>query len=191
LPSAFWRTASTDTHSAVARLRAATRASHDAVDAAFGDFDLSDRAAYRRFLVAHARALPPAEGAMQALAFARTLPPRTPLLARDLVELSEPMPVPLAFASQDEAAAWGVLYVVEGSRLGGVMLARSVAPDLPARYLDAGHAPGQWRAIRHAIDAAGVGASEAWHAALLAGAVATFDLYAQAAQQDTATLTVE
>lgn len=128
---------------------------------------------------------------MQALAFARTLPPRTPLLARDLVDLSEPMPVPLAFAPQDEAAAWGVLYVVEGSRLGGVMLARSVAPDLPARYLDAGHAPGQWRAIRHAIDAAGVGASEAWHAALLAGAVATFDLYAQAAQQDTATLTVE
>ncbi|WP_375270817.1 biliverdin-producing heme oxygenase [Sphingomonas sp.] len=166
----------------MARLRAATRASHDSVDAAFGAYDLSDRDAYRRFLVAHARALPAAESALGALAFARTLPPRTLLLARDLADLGESMPPALPFALNSEAALWGALYVVEGSRLGGVMLARSVGADLPSRYLSAAHGPGQWRAIREAIDAAGADAPPEWHDALLAGAAATFDLYAVAVE---------
>ena len=168
--------------SAVARLRAATRASHDLVDAAFGDFDLSDRDGYRRFLVAHARALPPAELAIQRLAFARTLPSRAPSLERDLADLGATMPAPLPFAGLDEPGLWGALYVVEGSRLGGVMLARSVRADVPARYLAAAHEPGQWRAIRQAIDTAAANGSTAWHQAMLAGAAATFDLYAAAAR---------
>ncbi|WP_294355983.1 biliverdin-producing heme oxygenase [uncultured Sphingomonas sp.] len=171
-----------DSNSAVARLRAATRASHDAVDAAFGGYDLSNCDDYRRFLVAHARALPVAEQALGALAFARTLPPRAPLLEHDLADLGEQMPASLSFACADEAALWGALYVVEGSRLGGVMLARSVGSDLPHRYLAAAHGPGQWRAIRDAIDAAGRDASTEWYDALLNGAAATFDLYAQAAR---------
>jgi heme oxygenase len=184
LPNIFWRTASTDTTSAVARLRAATRASHDAVDAAFGDYDLSDRRAYRAFLRAHARALPAAEAAIGALAFARTLPPRTALLMSDLADLGEQPPPPFQFSVSHDAARWGALYVVEGSRLGGVMLARSVGTDLPSRYLAAAHGPGQWRAIREAIDAAGVGQLPAWHEAMIAGATATFDLYAQAARHE-------
>lgn len=171
--------------SAVARLRAATRASHDLVDAAFGDFVLSDRDAYRCFLVAHARALPPAEAAIQRLAFARTLPPRAPLLERDLADLGAPMPAPLPFADLDEPGLWGALYVVEGSRLGGVMLARSVRTDVPARYLAAAHQPGQWRAIRHAIDSAAADSSTTWNDAMFAGAAATFDLYAAAARLET------
>lgn len=174
----------------MARLRAATRASHDAVDAAFGDYDLSDRDAYRRFLRAHARALPAAEGALGGLAFARTLPPRTTLLARDLAELGEAMPPALPFALHGDAALWGALYVVEGSRLGGVMLARSAGADLPSRYLSAAHGAGQWRAIREAIDVAGAGAPPAWHDALVTGAAATFDLYAAAAAETSACVTV-
>ncbi|WP_019515053.1 biliverdin-producing heme oxygenase [Sphingomonas sp. Mn802worker] len=165
----------------MARLRAATRASHDTVDAAFGSFDLSSRADYRRFLLAHARALPAVEQALAALDFARGLLPRTPLLELDLADLDERMPAPLAFACANEAARWGALYVVEGSRLGGVMLARSVGAELPHRYLSAAHGPGQWRAIRGAVDAAGRDASPEWYDALLSGAAVTFDLYAQAA----------
>lgn len=120
---------------------------------------------------------------MQRLAFAQTLPPRTPLLEHDLADLGEAMPATLPFATLDEPGSWGALYVVEGSRLGGVMLARSVGPDLPARYLDAAHLPGQWRVIREAIDTAGANASPAWRQALLAGAAATFDLYAEAARR--------
>lgn len=119
---------------------------------------------------------------MQRLALAATLPPRTPLLEQDLADLGEVMPAALPLATRDDAAAWGTLYVVEGSRLGGVMLARSVAPNLPSRYLAAAHPSGGWRAIRQAIDTAGGDASAAWHASMLAGAAATFDLYAEAAR---------
>ena len=105
-----------------------------------------------------------------------------PQFARDLADLGEDMPPRLQLGYLDEAGSWGALYVVEGSRLGGVMLARSVGTDLPSRYLAAAHAPGQWRAIREAIDTAGAHASPDWHDALLAGAAATFELYAKAAQ---------
>lgn len=162
---------------AVAALRAATQGAHDHVDAAFGRFDLTRRAGYRALLTAHARALPAAEARMRALPFAATLEPRLPLLAADLADLGLAMPPPLALGGDEGAAgAWGVLYVVEGSRLGGALLARSVPAGLPARYLNAAHPPGQWRAIRAAIDAA-----DADRAAMLAAALACFDLYARAA----------
>lgn len=106
------------------------------------------------------------------------------MLERDLADLSEDCPRSLPFTIADEAGLWGALYVVEGSRLGGVMLARAVGADLPSRYLSAAHAPGQWRAIRDAIDRAGADASPAWHEALLAGAAATFALYARAVRLD-------
>lgn len=163
--------------SAIALLRQATGAAHDAVDAAFGAHDLSDAAAYRAFLIAHARALPAAEAAMAPLPFARTLPLRAPLLATDLAALGEAMPPPFPFDVGDDAARWGVLYVVEGSRLGGAMLARQVPASLPSAYLGAVHGPGQWRAIRSALDDAAAGENDAWRDRLLAGAVATFDLY--------------
>ncbi|WP_235532886.1 hypothetical protein [Sphingomonas sp. Leaf412] len=146
------------------------------MDAAFGGYDLSDEAGYRAFLIAHARALPAAERRMRTLPFARDLPARTPLLAADLAALGEAMPAPLPFPDADEGAAWGTLYVVEGSRLGGAMLARAVPAGWPAAYLGAVHAPGQWRAIRAAIDAA-----DGDPDAMVAGALATFDLYARAA----------
>lgn len=153
------------------------------MDAAYGRFDLADADGYRAFLTAHARALPAAEARMAALPFARDLPPRTPLLAADLAALGQPMPAPLALddGGVDEAAAWGILYVVEGSRLGGALLARDVPPDRPVAYLSAAHAPGQWRAIRAAVDAAAAGRSTPWHDRMLTAAQHTFALYAAAA----------
>lgn len=168
--------------SAITRLREATGAAHDHVDAAFGAHDLSSPKAYRAFLIAHARALPAAEAVMAALPFAATLTPRRPALAADLAALGEPLPAPLPFApGEDEATRWGVLYVVEGSRLGGAMLARQVPDTLPHAYLDAVHPPGQWRAIRAALDAGAAGRDADWHARMVAGALETFALYARAA----------
>lgn len=120
---------------------------------------------------------------MRALPFARTLAPRTPLIARDLADLGEPMPAPLPLVADEDAQAWGILYVVEGSRLGGAMLAKMVPAALPNRYLAAVHAPGQWRAIRAAIDAAGASQDAAWGEQMIAGALACFDLYEQAATE--------
>ncbi len=167
---------------AMTMLRDATGAAHERVDAAFGGHDLSAPAAYRAFLRAHALALPAAERAMAALPFALTLPTRTSLLADDLGTLGMAMPDPLPFPIGDDAASrWGVLYVVEGSRLGGALLARQVPQGMPRAYLGAVHAPGQWRAIRAALDAAATGRDADWNARMVSGALATFALYAAAA----------
>ncbi len=163
---------------AVQRLRAQTGPAHDAVDAAFGGHDLGDRAAYARFLTAHARALPAVEAVLTAFP---TLPGwrrRTEMLAADLADLGLAMPEHLPFVMPDRpGAAWGALYVTEGSRLGGIMLARGVPEDLPARYLGAKHLPGEWRALLAAIDAAGEAGGEAWIDGAVSGAEACFALY--------------
>ena len=172
---------------AIARLRTATASSHDAVDAAFGGHDLTTAPGYARFLIAHARALPAAEHR-----FAATdgLPPwreRATLLTDDLADLGHAMPAALDFALPDRpGAAWGALYVTEGSRLGGIMLARSVATGLPARYLGAKHHSGEWRALLAAIDAEAATRDDAWIDDAIAGAEACFALYRQAAAQTAA-----
>ncbi len=84
--------------SALAQLRAATRSDHEAVDAAFGRFDLTDPADYGCFLAAHARALPAVEAALANVAGLPPLRPRAPLLHADLAALSLPVPGPLPFA---------------------------------------------------------------------------------------------
>ena len=166
----------------VARLRAATAPSHDIVDAAFGHHDLTKAEDYSRFLIAHALALPAAERQFAAM---DRLPPwrsRTPLLLADLQDLGHALPTPLAFALPDRAsAAWGALYVTEGSRLGGIMLARSVGAGLPTRYLGAKHESGEWRGLLAAIDAEGERQGEAWIDGAIAGAEICFTLYRHAA----------
>lgn len=163
------------------RLRRHTRPQHDIVDAAFGAYRLDDRAAYAAFLHAHARALP----AVEAVLAGHQLPGwrmRTPLLAADLADLGGAMPPPLPFAlPAGDGAAWGALYVIEGSRLGGTLLARGVAPDLPGRYLGARHQPGEWRTLLAAIDDEGARRPADWTDAAIAGAGACFRLYADAA----------
>ncbi|WP_267381913.1 MULTISPECIES: biliverdin-producing heme oxygenase [unclassified Sphingomonas] len=163
---------------AVQKLRASTAPDHDIVDAAFGGFDLADRRDYTAFLIAHARALPAVEAALAGIAGLPATPARTALLADDLAALGVPMPPPLPFAI-GPAAAWGALYVAEGSRLGGIMLAGRVGQGLPAAYLSARHGTGAWRVLLAAIDAAVL--REDAIAAAVAGARATFALYAAAA----------
>lgn len=165
--------------SAIALLRAKTASLHDAVDAAFGGYDLTDAASYRGFLEAHARALPEAESL--AAAVWRAIRPRSPLLEADLRALGASSALPAPVAQEAGPRHWGALYVVEGSRLGGGFLAKRVAPDLPTAYLSAIHQPGEWRAIRHAVDKAAADRDAEWMAQMVAGAEATFRLYQAAA----------
>lgn len=170
--------------SAARRLRSETAPAHEQVDAAFSGFDLADRASYPDFLTAHGRALPAAELRLGDATEGGALPPwrpRTPLLADDLAALGRPLPPPLDFAPPGgEAGRWGVLYVMEGSRLGGAMLSRRVDPALPSAYLAAAHLPGEWRALLAALDARAAGEGEAWFQDMRAGATACFDLYRRA-----------
>ncbi len=169
----------TDAVSTVARLRAATASDHDAVDAGFGRYDLTNADDYRAFLIAHARALPAVEAWLAAIPGLAAVRSRGGALAEDLAALGEDMPTPMTFdVPASTAAGWGAMYVVEGSRLGGIMLSRSVPDGMPSAYLAAKHLSGEWRALLAAID--GEPADEAWIEEAIVGAKAAFELYRRA-----------
>lgn len=173
----------------VTALRAATAADHAMVDARFGALRLDDPADYRRMLRAHARALPALESALIRLAESGRVAdtawpawrPRTPALLADLAALGVTAPETLDCAVDEEAAGWGALYVAEGSRLGGQLLARAVPATLPSAYLSARHLPGEWRGLLAAMEARAARAPAGWQADAIAGARTTFALYARAA----------
>src|ERR1700712_3441546 len=105
-------------------LRHATATDHEIVDAAFGRFDLASPASYAEFLTAHARVLGPLESAVAGLW--PLWQPRFPFLTADLHDLKHEIPAGNAVPSFSDAEKWGVLYVLEGSRLGGGILAGRV-----------------------------------------------------------------
>ena len=139
-------------------LREATAADHERVDAAFADFDLADRDSYAAFLVAQAGALLPTETGLDRADAARVLPDwserrRSALLREDLAELgleAEGDADPVSIEGVE--GVLGAAYVLEGSRMGGRMLARQVAPDLPRRFLDSPD-NGRWRDLTQVLDA--------------------------------------
>lgn len=169
----------TPDNSAVAHLRAATRVDHEQVDGAYGRFALGTAEGYRDFLTAHARILPLAERLIDPGALVAGWQGRTQALRDDLAALGGEAPPELDFAlPPGEAARWGALYVIEGSRLGGAVLARSVPEGLPAAYLNARHASGAWRDLLARLDAAvGEDRAEAER-----GAKAMFGAYLEAAK---------
>ena len=141
--------------SAIQHLRAATAADHQAVDAAFARHDLTERNGYIAFLVGHARALPAVERALASADGPPPLRPRAALLAADLAGVGEAMPPPLDLAPPaTPAEAWGMAYVIEGSRLGGALLARGVPEGMPHAYLADAHLKGEWRGFTKAFDQA-------------------------------------
>ena len=150
------------------------------MDAAYGAYRLDDRESYTAFLIAHARALPAVEAQLAGRNVAFPWRSRRDALVADLAALGRGMPEPLPFdLADDEAACWGALYVTEGSRLGGVMLARQVGEGLPRAYLESGFEAGEWRDFRHTLDAAAGDA--AWLDRAVAAAEQTFALYQRAA----------
>lgn len=167
-------------NSASAVLRARTAAAHEAVDAAYGGYRLDDRESYTAFLIAHARALPAVEARLGERAIGFPWRSRQDVLAADLAALGREMPEPLPFDLEDEhAARWGALYVTEGSRLGGVMLARQVGEGLPRAYLQSAFGPGEWRDFREALNKAADG--DAWIDRAVVAAEQVFGLYRRAA----------
>jgi heme oxygenase len=162
-------------------LRENTRDCHTRVDAVFARFDLSDAASYRDFLISHALAVSPIEGVLSGI---RSLPrwrPRLALLEADLRGLGDRVPSPPSFVQASGLGEMaGLLYVIEGSRLGGGMLAKRVGEGLPTSYLSAVHQQGEWRGLLAAIDAQAAAEPSAWLDDALAGARRAFDLFAEA-----------
>lgn len=148
-----------DRHGARRHLRAGTADLHDRVDAVFSAADLSSRDGYARFLVAQAAAHLSVEAALTRADAGRHVGDwperqRGDLLRRDLAELGVAAPEPVDHAVPGSAAAViGGVYVLEGSRLGGTMLERAVAPGLPRAFLSAAD-PARWRTLLQVIDEA-------------------------------------
>ncbi len=173
--------------SARARLKHATSDAHDRLDALFSAFDLTDPNGYRRFLAVHWQVLPRCEAMLAASGAARLLPDwparvRTQALAHDLAAVGGQAPAGHGdVAAVGPAAAFGMMYVLEGSRLGGAVLARRVeANDDPAcrgatRYLRHGAGQGLWPSFVAALDAAGCVADDI--TACIAGAARIFALF--------------
>jgi heme oxygenase len=144
--------------SARAALRSGTAAAHERVDALFSTLDLSTEADYRLFLSAQATAFLPAEEALDQAGVAALVPDwperrRAHLLRADLAGLFAPLPSPEPVpALTGTPEVLGTLYVLEGSRLGGAMLRRSVAPDLPQSFLSASKPRAGWRRLLETLD---------------------------------------
>lgn len=115
------------------RLRVATAHAHEEVDALFSRFDLADQQSYRLFLEAHQHVLPACEKALDRAGAQILLADwpsrrRSAVLSLDLDNLGSDKGAGNRLVTVSSAAeAWGLLYVLEGSRLGGTVLARRVA----------------------------------------------------------------
>lgn len=145
------------TSSARAALRAATAAYHDRVDAVFSRADLADPDSYGRFLQAQAGAYLPVEAALERAGAAAVVPDwpmrrRAAALRADLAALGLAAPEDMPdITFGDAAAVLGGIYVLEGSRLGGALLARSVPDTFPKAFLASGDSAG-WRRLLQIIE---------------------------------------
>lgn len=140
-----------------ATLRARTAEDHARVDALFGRFDLASEDGYRGFLTAQAGAFLPIEEALDAAGIGEIVPDwherrRSDPLRADLSRLGVQAPDGASPTFENEAGILGALYVLEGSRLGGSLLRKSVSPDFPRAFLDAPQPPGAWRKLLALID---------------------------------------
>jgi len=154
----------TDAPDALARIRDATRDAHDRLDGRLAlDRRLRTRADYADLLADQLGLFDPLERVLAAADWTGTgirmaERARTPLLEADLRDLGvdpdavERSPVP---AIRGRAEAFGCLYVLEGSRLGGRLILKDHGPRLgiseasAGRFLSAG-AGGTvgWRSFR-------------------------------------------
>lgn len=177
------------------QLRGRTRDAHVAAETGFDlDARLVDRDAYGRLLAILRGFYGPLEQALQDVTGWRDLDPpvdvaarrRVHLLEGDLARLSPPS-VPARTPTAPEpvldglADALGCLYVLEGSRLGGRVVARTarlrLGADLPVAFFAGprdGDPKADWRALLATLDGFGRSRGEAVCAQVVAAAERTF-----------------
>ena len=177
-------------HFARSYLRAATGHLHAELDARLAPLFKRGDAGYAQFLMSSARALLPAEQALTDGQVSTILPDwpmrsRSLALRHDLSVLSLPEPEMLpAPRIEGTAFLFGMLYVLEGSRLGAQWLLRQASVSLsPAvrtatRYLAHGQGLRLWATFLERLEASQPVRDEPRQAA--AGACAAFELFLDA-----------
>jgi heme oxygenase len=171
------------------KLRDATASDHAAVDSAYAAFELSRPPAYRAFLEAQYACVLPLESALTDAGAGRLFESwpasrRAGLIAADLAEMGAPRrcaPEPAFMPILRETAdVLGALYVLEGSRFGGAVLARRLRQGMPARFLSDASDPHIWRSLITLMDRHL--SSESAFAAALVAARAVFAAFERAAR---------
>jgi heme oxygenase (biliverdin-IX-beta and delta-forming) len=171
-------------------LKTKCEAIHRRLDARFSSFDLGDRRSYAAMLSCLSGPVTALESALATGVASRLfydLPERLRSLplSLDLRDLGGALHVRAGAPIEDEAEAFGVLYVLEGSRLGGRVLAQRAAasPDVKVRnatrYFRHAEQAGHWRSFLSRLEqsqavqaaperasAAALGAFAAFEAAL-------------------------
>jgi len=148
-----------------AMLRGQTREAHARLDGLWTDRALSDRLVYAAFLRGIAGAVVPLEDCVAAAGGGAVIPDwtarrRSAALLADLDGLGTGMRASRAVAPAGGAEVFGILYVLEGSRLGGALLDRragaSADPAVLAnrRFLQHGQGAGLWRSFLEQLEAA-------------------------------------
>lgn len=174
----------------LARLRSDTASRHAELDGLVGLALLRSRESYSSFLQASLRAVRGLEQQIEEKLGAEDFPAlRAALLGEDLAALgadardSQPSGAP-AISLPSLAAAWGAAYVIEGSALGGQVLAGRVrtalGEDISTRYLSfrGSETGARWRWFLARLTAFCERARDANAADEASGAaVQAFDLY--------------
>jgi heme oxygenase len=167
-------------------LRVATAPYHQRVDGLFSQFDVTHEEGFRLFLRAQALAYLPVENALDRAGAGSLISDwchreRSDDLVSDMALLNIPVPTALeapSFASAAEVL--GGVYVLEGSRLGAALLARSVSPSLPTSFLARRTTGGAWRRLLRLLDESLTDAEDLRLAS--AAAQTVFKLFEQAAR---------
>jgi heme oxygenase len=166
------------------RLKDATRDLHGQVDTAFARFDLAHRSGYLSFLLAHAQVVPGIERIVDQHGGWSGWTPGASALCHDIADLDGRPPAPSRpIQVWEEAAVWGLQYVLEGSKLGGAVLVRQVGAGLPRRYLERGREPGRWLQFQAELEQARRNGGSAWDDLATNAARNAFHLFRQAACQ--------
>lgn len=162
-------------------LRARMRPLHDRVEALFAQFRLARRNSYGEFLCAQYRAVTAIEAGLAAFIELPTWRPRSHLIRMDLEELKLAIPSALtAIPPSTLCAAYGQLYVLEGSRLGARILTCQVSDGLPRYFLSDAHYAGEWKDLLAAIDRHALDRGDDV-SGVMVGAEAAFELFARSA----------
>jgi heme oxygenase len=176
----------------IARLRSDTASRHAELDGLVGLALLRSRESYSSFLQASLRAVRGPELQLEEKLGAEEFPAlRAALLGEDLAALgadgraSQPSDAP-PIALPSLAAAWGAAYVIEGSALGGQVLAGRVrtalGDEISTRYLSfrGAETGARWRRFLGKLAALAEGPDESAADEASRAALQTFDRYLEA-----------
>lgn len=170
-------------------LRLATREQHQALDASVGMTSFDSREQYIQFLRASYQAVAPLESTLEPWLGADYAPVRAERIVGDLTQLNAVSALnaePAAWRPESAAQAWGCAYVLEGSALGGAVLAlrarQRLGADLPCRYLSpsTSDTPLRWKWFLAALESFAYAASESAREQCVYGAVKTFEVFGAA-----------